>query len=574
MLSTGRAGRRPRDATMVARRVVRGQTPGLAEAAALSVLAALAELAAPWPVAFTVDHVIDQRPLPAGLDLLAGVPPTGLVAVVALILVLLSGGTALLEARAMVLGERSAERAVAELRRAMVDRALTLSPRWHHRMPTGELTSRLTGDTGRVGDTLVLAVDLVPDVVVLVGTLVLLLVIDPVLAVVALSVVPVLALAAVQQRRLVRRAEGRARTASGRLAASSGDVLRNTIAVQAFAQHRRASARIGEHVVGTLEASLAAIAVRARWAPRADVLLAIGTGSVLLFGIRRVLAGELSTGDLLVVIAYVKGLYRPVRSLARSWSALVKASVSWQRVADVLDCTERVVETVAPVRLSRLRDRIVLDQVGFGYRPDRPVLDRVDLEVRAGEVLCLVGPSGAGKSTVLALLQRLYDVDHGRITLDGIDLRRFALDDLRRRLALVPQDPWLLDATVAENIAFGASAPSDLQIVQAAREAGVEQFVRRLPQGYATPVGEGGVRLSVGQRRRVAIARGLVGDADVLLLDEPTASLDRASADVIVRAVLQAAVGRTVIMVSHDPALTSVADRVVTLGRVLTGERR
>jgi ATP-binding cassette subfamily B protein len=558
-------------ARQVLRTAVRGQARPLAGAATLAVTAAVVELAAPWPVSFAVDHVIDGRPVPQALDVLAGVPRGWLLTLAAGALVCLAGATAVLDARVLVLGERSAERVVAELRASVLDRALALSPRWHQQVPTGELVSRLTSDTGRVGDTIVLAVDLAPDVVVLAGTLTVLAVLDPWLALAALSVLPPLATAAVRQRRLVRLAEQDARAAGGRLAAGATDVVRNLLVVQAFGQRRRASALVGRHVVSALEASLTAITTRARWAPRAEVLLAAGSGSVLMIGTHRVLAGALSTGTLLVVLAYVRGLYRPVRSLARSWSALAKAAVSWRRVAEVIASVEQVPEPADPTPMPTVRSGIRFRDVHFGYRPDRRTLRGVDLEVRAGECVCVVGPSGAGKSTLLWLLLRIYDVDGGQITLDGVDVRRLPLRDLRRRIALVPQDPWLLDSSIADNIVFGATDPAGsadrhgLAVLTAGRAALVEEFVRAMPEGYTTRVGEGGGRLSVGQRRRVAIARALVGDPAVLLLDEPTASLDGAAAAAVIRGIRRAADGRTVLMVSHDPALIRIADRVVEL---------
>jgi ATP-binding cassette subfamily B protein len=247
---------------------------------------------------------------------------------------------------------------------------------------------RLTSDTARVGDTLVLLIDLVPDVVVLFGTLGLLVVLDLPLALVALSVLPVLAAAAARPRRLLGRAARRSRAAAGRLAAAGTDVLHNVVAVQAIGQRRRAGAMVGAQIVDTLEAALAAIAVRARWAPRADVLLATGTGLVLLIGTRRVLDGALSTGELLVVLAYLKGLYRPVRSLARSWSALTRAAVSRRRVADVLGCEERVADPERPLPLPASGEGIAVRDVGFGYRHEESLLHRLDLWIRTGETGC------------------------------------------------------------------------------------------------------------------------------------------------------------------------------------------
>jgi ATP-binding cassette subfamily B protein len=203
--------------------------------------------------------------------------------------------------------------------------------------------------------------------------------------------------------------------------------------------------------------------------------------------------------------------------------------------------------------------------VTFGYEPGRPVLDRFGLDIATGETVCLLGPSGIGKSTVLHLLLRLYDVDAGRILIDDVDIRDCDQRSLRERFAFVPQDPWLLDASIAENIAFGNQ--------HATRAALVDEFAGQLPHGFDTPLGEGGVRLSGGQRRRVALARAAVSPAPMVLLDEPTASLDPVSAAAVIEAIRTTTTHRTVLIVTHDHDLAAIADRVVTLTHQLTGRR-
>jgi ATP-binding cassette, subfamily B, bacterial len=209
--------------------------------------------------------------------------------------------------------------------------------------------------------------------------------------------------------------------------------------------------------------------------------------------------------------------------------------------------------------------------VWFAYAEGAPVLRHLDLEVAAGERVCVVGPTGAGKSTLLALLLRFYDPDAGAVELDGTDLRDLGLASLRRQLALVPQDPWILDGTVADNLRFGRPGATDAEVEAAARAALVHEFVHRLPDGWNTQIGEGGVRLSGGQRRRVALARAILRDASVLLLDEPTSGLDAASEQAVLDALDRAAEGRTVLAVSHRLSLAARADRVVVLdgGRVV-----
>jgi ABC-type multidrug transport system fused ATPase/permease subunit len=349
------------------------------------------------------------------------------------------------------------------------------------------------------------------------------------------------------------------------LAGATTDLLRNVRAVQAFGRADRATAVFGTRNRAVLDVELRAVDVDARWTPVADIVLAIGSALVLVVGGRHVLAGLLTTGQLLVVLAYLRDLYSPVRGLTRLSAVLARAGASASRVREVLECDEAVVDRVDALPAPALRQDVRFDEVAFSYEAAHPVLTDFNLRIVAGETVCLLGPSGIGKSTLLHLLLRLYDVDAGRILIDGIDLRDCAQRSLRERFAFVPQDPWLLDASVAENIAFGNQHATRAAVLAAGRAALVDEFVDRLPFGYDTPLGEGGIRLSGGQRRRVALARAAVSEAPMVLLDEPTASLDPHSAAAVVEAIRTTTTNRTVLLVTHDRDLAAIADRVVTL---------
>ncbi|MEV6632462.1 ABC transporter ATP-binding protein [Actinoplanes sp. NPDC051470] len=549
-------------AISVARPAVRAEALPLAAGAGLNVLQVGVTLARPWPLAFAIDHVIAaEHPRPL------------LLVLAAVATIVLSGVAGLIDMAGVMTVERAAERIGARMRTQVFDHAVTRSLRWHDRLRSGELLSRLTTDVGRMLDAVVaLAETLVPDLVMLVAVLVILVLFDPGLALVGLAVLPVLAVLAVRQRRKVRTQQAEARAQSGRLAATTTDLLRNVRAVQAFGRTDRASRSFNARNRALLDAELRAIDTAARWTPLADVVLAVGAGLVLLVGGREVLAGRLSTGELLVVVAYLKDLYSPVRALTRLSTTLAKAGASAARVAEVLDSTEAVPETPGAGPAPLLRHEVRFDHVGFGYDREQPVLHDFNLRVGAGETVALIGPSGAGKSTVLHLLLRLYDVEAGAVLVDNVDVREIRQLSLRERIAFVPQDPWLLDGTLAENIAFGSATATRADVLAAGRAALVDEFAQTLPFGYDTPLGEGGVRLSGGQRRRVAIARAAVSNAPLVLLDEPTASLDPASAAEIMRAIRYATAERTVLLVTHDLDLAAIADRVVTLGRSASPE--
>ncbi|HEX4431471.1 MAG TPA: ABC transporter ATP-binding protein [Frankiaceae bacterium] len=539
--------------------VIQSERKALGASALLGTAAVAFELARPWPLALAVDYAIARRPLaglgPQSLLLFAG------AAVVLFTLIAESG-----ELGSTLLAERAAERVGARLRQDVYDRATTLSLRWHDRMRSGELVSRLTTDVGRLLDALVaVTAQLLPDVVRLLLVLILLTVVSPGLALLALAVVPLLAVFAVRQRRRVRIAQQRARAEAGLLAASATDLFRNVRAVQAFSANARPAQVFHQRNAALLDVNVRAVTTEARWSPVANVVLAIGTGLVLVVGGREVLDGRLSTGDLLVVTAYLSALYSPVRGLSRLSGLLAKSNASAARIQDVLACTEEIAEDEDARPAPPLVSGLWFADVRFGYQLSRPVLDGFDLTVAAGQTCCVLGPSGAGKSTVLHLLLRLYDVDAGGIMLDGVDLRSIRKQSLRQAVAFVPQDPWLFDTTIAQNIALGAAGADRAQVLAAGRAALVDEFAHQLPGGYDSLVGEAAAQLSGGQRRRIALARAVVSKAPLMLLDEPTASLDPASAAAVITAIERCAAGRTVLMVTHDPLLAAIADQVVTL---------
>jgi ATP-binding cassette subfamily B protein len=557
----------------------RSEVRPLAASTLLGTAAIALDLARPWPLALAIDYAIADRTF-------LGLSPHALLIAAGIAVVLLTAVSGLVDMAAVVSAERAAERIGARLRQRIFDRAMELSLRWHDRMRSGELVSRLTTDVGRLLDALVaMSSTLVPDAIRLVVVLVILAVINPALLLVALAVVPVLLLFAIRQRRNVRSVQQDARAESGRFAATATDLIRNVRAVQAFGRAPRSSTTFRVRSEALRDISQQAIATEARWSPVADVVLAIGSGLVLVVGGRQVLDGRLSTGDLLVVMTYLGALYSPIRGLSRLSGVLAKSTASAKRVHEVLSSTEHVTDRPGARLAPPLTCGVRFEAVRFGYDDDRPVLDSFDLTLHAGETVCLFGPSGAGKSTILHLLLRLYDVDAGAVLMDGVDLRDIAQQSLRRRIAFVPQDPWLFDATIAENIAYGSSSATRHGVLAAGRAALVDEFALALPDGYDTPVGEGAARLSGGQRRRIALARAAVSDAPLVLLDEPTASLDHTSATAVIEAIRRSTTGRTVLLVTHDRDLAELADRVVVLDHhrsaglrvvepMLTSERR
>src|SRR4051794_22392081 len=459
-----------RGALRVAGPYVRPQSGRLGFAAGTAVLEIGCQLIAPWPLALAVDHALEGRPLTGTLGFLSALGTTGLLVASGVCLILLTAVAALLGLWTEVLAARAAQRIGGTMRQALFDRTVTLSLRWHDRMRTGEVVSRLTADVNRVTDAVSRTfTNLLPDVLLLAGTLTLMLLIDPGLTWLGLAVVPVIAWLSARQRRRVRAAEMAGRKASGRLSSVAVDLMRNVRAVQAFGRLDQASRLFRQPNDELVAAQLRAEIVGARWAPVMDLVLAAGAGIVLVAGGVRVVRGDLTTGQLLVMMSYFSGLQSPVRGMVRLAGPRAKAFASALRLRDVLDCSEAVTEPAEPRPVPPIRQGLRLEDVRFAYVPHRPVLRDFGLSVAAGESVCLFGPSGAGKSTVLHLLLRLYDPDAGRVLLDGVDVREFATVELRRQVAFVPQDPWLLDGTIAENIAFGHSSATRAEVLAAGR---------------------------------------------------------------------------------------------------------
>jgi ATP-binding cassette subfamily B protein len=535
-------------------------------AVALTAVQTILDLAAPWPLKLAVDNIIAGHPLEGWMARLNGLSTAALAAIVASTGVALVGASAIVGYLTTYLIGAAAERVGADMRSAAFERLQHRSLRFHDRNRTGDLVARLTSDVSRVQDVLVSWFQTVlPEVLALLGMLAVLFALDALMALATLTVIPLLALQIAVSRAHIRLAEREARDRFGRLTARAAEVLRHVRAIQAFFRQDEEHRHFERENAGATGATLTALRVQARYSPTSDVILALGSALLLFLGVMRVTSGHMTVGTLLVILSYLSGFYHPIRSLTRVTALFAKGTASRERLMEIFADDEVVPEAPTAIRAPRGPGRVVLHGVAFGYRREEPALRDLSLEIGPTETVCVVGPTGAGKSTLLSLLLRFYDPDEGVITIDGIDLRRFTLRSIRERIAFVPQETWLLDGTIADNIRFGWPEASDADVRSAGRAALVEEFVARLPKGYDTAVGESGVCLSGGQRRRIALARAIVRDAPLLLLDEPTSGLDAASEALVLDALRGMACGRTVVIVSHRLRLVTIAHRVVVL---------
>jgi len=488
-----------------------------------------------------------------------------------LIILLLAVGTGLRYALVTLLGER----VVADIRKAVFDRVVGMSPAFFERVLTGEIISRITTDTTLVLSVIGSSVSLaLRNALVLVGGLVMLMVTSPKLTGLVVLLVPVVIVPIVV---LGRRLRVLSRDNQDWIAASSGAASESLLAaqtVQAFTAEASTRARFAEVTEASYRSAKARITVRAWMTAIVILLIFSGVTGVLWVGARDVRLGHMTVGALVQFVIYAVMVASSVGALSELWSELQRAAGATERLGELLATEDTVHDPADPVPLPRpVQGAIGFEGVHFHYpsRPDTSALEGVTLQIAPGETVALVGPSGAGKTTVVQLIQRFWDPQSGRVTIDGIDLRDMERADFRRAIALVPQEPVIFAATARENIRFGRPDATDAEVETAARAAYAHDFLMALPQGYDSPVGERGVMLSGGQRQRIAIARAMLRDAPILLLDEATSALDSESERLVQEAVDRLARGRTTVIVAHRLATVKKADRIVVLedGRVV-----
>ena len=532
----------------------------------LLVASTLVNLLSPWPLKILIDNVVGGDPLPTILGDLDGLSARQLAfgsAAAGLGLVLIN---VVVNYLITYLVGATEQRIAADLRATVFRRLQDLSLRFHDRNRTGDLVSRLTDDVSQVRDLIVAWFNAVlPEVLALGGILIITLLIDPILTLAALSVVPLLIYYAFAKRPQIRAAERLARDRRGEMATQATDALRNVRLIQAFSRQGEETRRFRQQLERTTDAALTSLDVSARYSPISSIVLGTGTALVSWIGILRVLDGRLSLGTLVVFLSYLSGVYGPIRTMSRLVSTFARGAASRDRLMELFDEAHVVRDHPNAVVARDEPGRLELRNLSFGYEEEAPVLHGLNLVVEPGETLCIVGTSGVGKSTLLALLLRLYEPTAGSIELGEVDIQQLTMDSLRDRISLVPQDPWIMDGTVRDNILFGHAGATEAEFVYATRKSLVDEFAQRLPQGYDTAVGEGGILLSGGQRRRIALARALIRDSLLLLLDEPTASLDPNSSNEVLLALRSAAVDRTMVIVSHDLKLARSASRVVVM---------
>lgn len=550
----------------------------LAVAFAAMVLDALLTVGRPWPLKVVIDCVIAPEPKPGGVPVIgawlegASVGPTAVLygACAATLFIAVSTGL-LTYFFTRVLGDVS-QQFIFALRRDLFAHMQRLSLRFHDRHRTGDLTARLTSDVRAIQDIIANGTILfVSNACLLAGMLAVMFWLNWQFAFSSLAVSPLLFWTVYRSTQRIKSAARQARESEGQLAAVAQETLASIRIVQGLAQEEQQSERFEAEGASSQEAHRESHRYQARVAPLVDVLAAIGLVIVMWHGATLVRAGQLTTGDVVIFFAYVTNLYSPMKALAKLAPALSKAGAAAERITEVLRERSEVADRPDARDAVGVRGAIEFRDVSFEYAVGQPVLAHLDLSIPAGQKVALVGATGAGKSTLMSLIPRLYDPGGGAVHIDGKDIRALSLRSLRDQISLVLQDTLIFSGTIRENIAFGRPDATDAEIAAAAEHAYADEFIRRLPDGYDTPVAERGTTLSGGQKQRIAIARAILRDTPILLMDEPTSGLDAASERIVLEALERASKGRTTVVIAHRPATLRFVDRVIVLegGRVV-----
>jgi len=525
----------------------------------------------PWPLKYTIDNVIFGRRLPAWLHaILPEVVQHRMALLNLLALIMLGLGAA--DALLVYVGNRlfldAGQRVVFAIRFDLFAHLQRLSLEFHRRHRGGEMMSRLGDDVKQLQDFVaVIGIDLLPHAMTILGMAVVMFVIDWRYALIALSIAPALYFISRFYSKRLRQALHQVRNHEGTLSGVTQEIFTSIQVVQAFARESHEENRFSEQAKKSLEAGVYANGLQSRYGPTMNLVLAVATGAIIWYGAASVIRGVLSPGDLLVFLAYLRGIATPARQLAKTGRAMGRATVALERIADYRAETPTVVDPPGAIAPSGRARRLEFAGVSFGYRPDEPILRDISFTLEAGKTVALVGPTGAGKSTIANLIPRFYDPTGGTVLLDQRDVRSLPLAYLRRQVASVLQETALFQATIWENIAYGREGASRTDVVCAAREVGVDQMIEHLPRGYDSMVSERGLSLSVGQRQCIAIARAMLCDAPIVILDEPSSSLDARTERALMCALSRLASRRAALVIAHRLSTVMNADMILVLER-------
>ncbi|MFQ5860650.1 MAG: ABC transporter ATP-binding protein, partial [Dehalococcoidia bacterium] len=463
------------------------------------------------------------------------------------------------------------QRVLYDLRTHLFHHLQRLSLSFFDRNEVGRVMSRIQNDVQQLQEFLSILILGLGDLLTLLGIIAAMLLMHLPLALITLTVLPVLFLIMVVWQRYAQVSFMRVRRAIAMVNVGLQENISGVRVIQSLNRQEANIERFDQLNSSHLDANLQASRLSSALLPTVEVLTAVATGLIIVFGGAMVLRGELAVGVLVAFALYIQRFFDPIRNLTMQYTQLQRAMTSGARIFELLDTQPEVTDRPDAQELPRIRGEIRFEDVSFAYQPGQEVLHHIHLHIRPGETVALVGPTGAGKTTLVALAARFYDVTQGCITTDGVDIRQLSQASLASQRAMVLQEPFLFSGTIAENIRYCREGLSDEEIIRAARLVGAHEFITRLPQGYDMPVQERGGNLSVGQRQLIALARAVAAAPHILTLDEATASIDSHTEMLIQQALKQVLQGRTSLVIAHRLSTVRSADRIVVLdgGRIV-----
>ncbi len=536
-------------------------------------------LAAPWPLKIIIDNAVGNHKFPEWLRWVHEVPHAGskasLVIVCAIMVVVIAVVDAIASYIDNYYTESIGQWVANDLRMRVYHHLDRLSLSYYDTHQTGPLLSTITDDVDTIQDfTSSATLTILIDMLTIVGILGVMFWLNWDFALIAVGVTPFLLFFVARFKKAVKKATHEVRKRQSDIVAVVQQGLESMRAVKAFGRQELEEERLGKVSHATVDAALKARRVKSLLSPVVSVVVAMCTAFVLWRGAQLIMhVPELMTvGALTVFLAYLTKFFKPVQDLAKMTNTIAQAAVGLDRVRAILDADDIIPQRPNAREPETLRGEIVFNKVAFAYDPESPVLREVTMSIVPGQRVGIVGPTGGGKSTVVSLIPRFYDPTGGEVRIDGVDIRDYTIDGLRKHIAFVLQDTTLFRGTVRDNIAYGRPDATEKELIEAAKLANADEFISKMPHGYDTMVGERGSTLSGGQRQRIGIARALIRNSPILILDEPTAALDTESEKLVMEALERLMKGRTVITIAHRLSTIRDAHKIVVLKGGLVAE--